>query len=200
MIERCQLSLYRTEMPKQRATSRKVSCPCESTSVVTRCTRSSAARTGDVPSSTQQRRGPHRTPLTHDIIPALIQEVIQSRSRTDPHSHDDPPRENTTLQLTQTNATVQGAPPPANPVTNNTLTTEDIPNLVQQVLRALPEDRHPLQSIPPLPDQAPTPSELFAVHVVGIIGNLQCIATMYITTLLAGMVGCAQYKYILDRC
>ena len=64
---------------------------------------------------------------------------------------------------------MQGAPPPANLATNNTLTTEDIPSLVQQVLRALPEDRYPppLQSIPPRPEQAPAPSELFAAHVVG---------------------------------
>ena len=53
---------------------------------------------------------------------------------------------------------MQGAPPPSNPVANNILTTEDIPSLVQQVLRALPEDRHPPQSIPPPPDQAPVPS------------------------------------------
>ena len=89
-----ELSLYRTEMPKQRATRSQGSRPSESTSVVTRCTRSSATRTGDVPSSTQQRI---RTPLTRDDIPALIQEVVRSLSRTDPHSHDDPPvGENTT--------------------------------------------------------------------------------------------------------
>ena len=62
---------------------------------------------------------------------------------------------------------MQGAPLPANPVTNNTLITEDIPSLVQQVLRGLPEDRYPLQSILPLPDQAPAPSELFTAHIVG---------------------------------
>ena len=158
-------------MPKQRSTRRKASRPCESTGGTTLRTRSSAARTGDATGITRQEGGDRRTPLTRDDIPVLIQEVVQSLARRGPHSHEDPaPVENTSCQLTQTNATVQGAPPPSNPVANNILTTEDIPRLVQQVLRALPEDSHPPHSIPPPPDQAPAPSELFSTHV-GIIVN-----------------------------
>ena len=73
-------------------------------------------------------------PLTRDNIPVLIQEIVQSLSRRGPHSHDNLPVKNTSHQLTQTNATVQGVPLPpplSNPITNNTLTTEDIPSLVQ---------------------------------------------------------------------
>ena len=110
-------------------------------------TRSPAARTGNVSRSTRKARGDHRTPLTRDDIPVLIQEVVQSLSRRGPHTHDDPSMENTTHQLTQTNATVGKVPPPLlclqNPVTNNTLTTEDIPSLLQQVLRALASRRPP---------------------------------------------------------
>ena len=127
-------------MPKQRSTHRKASHLHESTRGMTLRTRSPAARIGDVSRSTWQERSDHRTPLTRNDIPVLIQEVVQSLSIRGPHSHDDPPVENTSHQLTQTNATVQGTPLPpllSNPVTNNTLTTEDIPSLVQQVLQAL---------------------------------------------------------------
>ena len=134
-------------MPKQQSTRRKASHPCESTGGTTLRTRSPAARTGDATRITRQKGSDRRTPLTRDDIPVLIQEVVQSLARRGPHSHEDPaPVENTSCQLTQTNATVQGAPPPSNPVANNILTTEDIPRLVQQVLRALPEDA-PLHTV-----------------------------------------------------
>ena len=55
-------------------------------------------------------------------------------------------------------------------------------------------------------------SELFAAHVVGILVNyshdvIRCVFSWYnrefamytITTLLAGMVGCTQYKYIQQK-
>lgn len=53
-------------------------------------------------------KSPHHMPLTRNNIPALIQEVIQSLLKQIPtYSHNDPPRENTPHQLTQTNATVK---------------------------------------------------------------------------------------------
>ena len=58
---------------------------------------------------------------------------------------------NTLNQSTPAKATA-----PSTPFTNNTQTIEDIPGLVQQVVQALPEDCHLLQSIPQPRDQSPT--------------------------------------------
>ena len=159
-------------MLKQRSTHRKASHTCESTGGTTLRTKSPAARTGDATRITRQEGSDRRTPLTRDDIPLLIHEVVKSLARRGPHSHEDPaPVENTSCQLTQTNATVQGAPPPSNPVANNILTTEDIPRLIQQVGYGHFQKTAPLHTVshhhPMRPP--PAPSELFATH--GIIIN-----------------------------
>ena len=54
---------------------------------------------------------------------------------------------------------------PSTPFANNTLTTDDVPDLVQQVCRALSEN-NTLHSIPLPLNQSPT-SELFVTYIVG---------------------------------
>ena len=69
-------------------------------------TRSPAAKIGEISRNTWKARGDHRTPLTSNDFPVLIQEVVKLLSRRGPHSHNDLYVENTLHQLTQTNAMV----------------------------------------------------------------------------------------------
>ena len=132
-------------LPKQRSTHRKASRTCKSTRGMTLRTRSPAARTG----TSQGVHGRQGVTIARHYLATiflfLIQEVVQSLSRGGPHSHDDSPRhgKNTSHQLTQTNAAHPRLLRLQNPVTNSTLTIEDIPSLLQQVLRALAFRRPP---------------------------------------------------------
>ena len=53
--------------------------------------------------------------------------------------------EQSSMEHTLDQPTTASDTTPSTPFTNDTLTTEDIPDLVQQVRGALSEDRHPLQ-------------------------------------------------------
>ena len=67
---------------------------------------------------------------------------------------------------------------PSPPFTNNTLTTDDIPGLLQQVCRALLEDHHTLQSIRGHSTSPQQVSYLSHTYIVGYYRIIaQCIST-----------------------
>ena len=110
--------------------------------------------------SSSARRN-QRTPLTHDDIPVLIQEVVQLLTKRSSLRHSEQSsRKNTSDHPTPASDTA-----PSTPFANNTLTTDDIPGLVQQVRRPLSEDHHTLQSILWPLNQSLT-NELFVTYIV----------------------------------
>ena len=67
------------------------------------------------------------------------------------------------------------------------------------MLWAFPEDCHPLQSIPPLPNQAPVPSELFAVHVTGMIVNYSELFAVYFVVIIGNLQCILYYYYVVSQ-
>ena len=149
-------------MPKQRSTRGRVTRSrggrTDTSSEKQRPPRgisTSSRGSGSDPSSA---RGSQGTPLTRDDIPGLIQEVVQSLTqRSSLRCSEQSTMENTADQPTPASDTT-----PSTSFANNTLTTDDIPRVVQQVRRALSEDHHTLQSIPRQLNQSLT-SELYVV-------------------------------------
>ena len=125
-------------------------------------TRGISTRSCGSRSYSSSERGSQCTPLTHDNIPVLIQEVVQSLMKRNSLRHSE--------QLSMENTLEQPIPvsdmAPSTPFASNALTTDDTPGLIQQVRQALSEDHHTLQSIPQPLDQSPT-SELVVTYIVG---------------------------------
>ena len=113
-------------------------------------------------SDSSSARGSQGTPLTRDDIPVLIQEFVQSLMERSPLRYS----EQSSMENSSDHPTPASDTMSSTPLANNTLTTDDIPGLVQQVRRALSEDHHTLQSIPQPLDQPPT-SELVVTYIVG---------------------------------
>ena len=122
-------------------------------------TRGISTRSRGSGSDSSSARGSHGTPLTRVNIPMLIQEVVQSLMKRSSLRHSEQlSMENTSDQPTPVSDTV-----PSTPFANNTLTTDDIPGLVQQIRRALSEDHHTLQSI--LWPTRPVPDKWASYHI-----------------------------------
>ena len=142
-------------MPKQRSTygqtTRSRGGGTDTSSTKQRPTRGISTNSRGSGSNSSSARGSQSTPLTHDDIPVLIQEVVQLlTTRSFLRHSEQSPMENTLDQPNSASHTV-----PSTPFANNTLTTDDIPGLVQQVRPALSEDHHTLQNISPHPFSIP---------------------------------------------
>ena len=150
-------------MPKQRSTrgrtTRSHGGRTDTSSAKHRPPRGISTRSRGSGSDPSSARGSQGTPLTRDDIPGLIQEVVHSLTpqRSSLRRSEQSTMENTADQPTPASDTT-----PSTSFANNTLTTDDIPGLVQQVRRALSEDHHTLHSIPRQLDQSLT-SELYVV-------------------------------------
>ena len=140
-------------MPKQPRRSKRIgsSAIAHHPTVISRMRRTPSAASESV-SPLQQARGTLNSPLTHDDIPALVQEVVQAISKGGHLICDGPAAGNTPAYSIEYNEEIQR--PLASSLIDSTratsrstnresatylhLTQEDIPSLVQQVLQALP--------------------------------------------------------------
>ena len=163
-------SQCKIRMPKQRSTygwttwSRGVGT--DTSSAKQQPTRGISTSSRGSGSDSSSARGSQCTPLTRNDISVLIQEVVQLLTTRSSLRHSkQSSMENTSDQPTPASNTA-----PSTHFANNTLTTNDIPGLVQQVCQALSEDHHTLQSIPwPWPlDQSPTMSFLSHILLVNV--------------------------------
>ena len=84
-------------------------------------------------SDSSSTRGSQGTTLTRVDIPVLIQEIVQSLMKRSSLRHS----EQSSMENTSDQSTPVSDTAPSTPFANNTLTTDDIPGLVQQVRRAL---------------------------------------------------------------
>ena len=159
-------SRYKTRMPKQWSTRGRTTWSrgvgTNTSSAKQRPIRGISTRSHGSWSNSSSARGSQGTPLTHIDIPVLIQEVAQSLMKRSSLRHS----EQSSLENTSDQPTLVSNTVPSTYFANNTLTTDDIPGLVQQVRRALSEDHHTLQSIPRPLYQSPT-SELVVTYIVG---------------------------------
>ena len=181
-------------MPKQRSTRGRTTQlrggRTDTSSARERLTRGISTRSYGSDSSSA--RGSQGTPLTRDNTPGLIQEVVQSLTQRNSLRHS----EQSTMENTADQSTPASDTTPSTSFANNTLTTDDIPGLVQQVHRALSEDHRTLQSIPWPLNQSLT-SELYVV-VTYIVGYYRIIALCISTnTCVVGLISKHSAVYII---